>query len=96
MRNEYVCQSIEAPMYIKVRVKANARAESVVQESHDHYVISVKEKAERNLANKRIIEILKSMFARKTPSGVEVPQIRIIHGHKGPSKLIAVDQREDE
>jgi uncharacterized protein YggU (UPF0235/DUF167 family) len=74
-------------MYIKVRVKADSRAESVVKESYDHYVISVREKAERNQANKRIIEILKSMFPDH--------QIRIIHGHKGPSKLIAVDERED-
>jgi uncharacterized protein YggU (UPF0235/DUF167 family) len=74
-------------MYIKVRVKADSRAESVIQESKDHYVISVKEKAERNLANKRIIEILKEEFPNRL--------IRIIHGHKGPSKLIAVDEREE-
>ncbi len=74
-------------MYIKVRVKANSRAESVVQESHDHYVIAVREKAERNLANKRIVEILKGMFPDR--------QIRIIHGHKEPSKLIAIDEREE-
>ena len=72
-------------MYIKVRVKANSREESVVKESHDHYVISVKEKAERNLANKRIIEILKGMFPDHS--------VRIIHGHHSPSKLIAVDER---
>ncbi len=74
-------------MYIKVRVKANSRAESIIKESHDHYVISVKEKAERNLANKRIVEIVKSMF----PDHL----VRIIHGHKSPSKLIAVDEREE-
>ena len=70
-------------MYIKVRVKADSRAEEVVKESHDHYVISVKEKAERNLANKRIIEIVKDMFPGQL--------VRIIHGHKSPSKLIAID-----
>lgn len=70
-------------MYIRVRVKADSRTEEVVKESHDHYVISVREKAERNLANKRIIEILNGMFPGQL--------VRIIHGHKSPTKLIAID-----
>ncbi|MEK7641536.1 MAG: DUF167 family protein [Patescibacteria group bacterium] len=70
-------------MYIKVRVKAGQRAEKVIQESDDHFVISVKEKAERNMANKRILEIVRGMFPGKS--------VRIINGHQSPGKLIAVD-----
>lgn len=70
-------------MYIKVRVKADARAEEVVKEKDDHFVISVREPAERNLANKRIIEILRNMFPDK--------DVRIVNGHHSPSKLVAVD-----
>ena len=69
-------------MYIKVRVKANQRTEKIEKESDDHYVISVKEKAERNMANKRILEIVKEMFPGKS--------VRIIHRHQSPGKLIAV------
>jgi uncharacterized protein YggU (UPF0235/DUF167 family) len=74
-------------MYLKVRVKPGSRAESVVKESDNHYVICVKEKAERNLANSRVIEILKGMFPDRL--------VRIIHGHQGPSKLVAVDERDE-
>lgn len=73
-------------MYIKVRVKPGSRAEEVVKESDVHYVVSVREKAERNLANSRVLEILKAMFPGR--------QVRIIHGHQGPSKLVAVDEEE--
>ncbi|MBU6232366.1 DUF167 domain-containing protein [Patescibacteria group bacterium] len=70
-------------MYIKVRVKPGARAEEVIKESDDHFVVSVREKAERNQANSRVLEILRAMFPGKS--------VRIIHGHQGPSKLVAVD-----
>ena len=73
-------------MYIKVRVKPASRTESVVKQSDDHYVISVKEKAERNLASTRVLDILKGMFPGQL--------VRIIHGHQGPSKLVAVDEGE--
>lgn len=74
-------------MYLKVRVKPGARSEEVITESHDHFIISVREKAERNQANKRIVEIIKSLFPGKI--------VRIINGHQSPSKLLAVDEREE-
>lgn len=74
-------------MYIKVRVKAGQRREEVIKEKDDHFTISVKEKAERNQANKRIVEIITNLFPRKI--------VRIINGHQSPSKLIAVDSKEE-
>jgi uncharacterized protein YggU (UPF0235/DUF167 family) len=73
-------------MYIKVRVKAGQRSEEVIKEKDDHFIISIREKAERNQANKRILEIIKNLFPGKT--------VRIINGHQSPSKLLAVDERE--
>ncbi|MBP6858460.1 MAG: DUF167 domain-containing protein [Candidatus Pacebacteria bacterium] len=70
-------------MYIKVRAKTGQRKEEIITESADHFVISVKEKAERNMANKRILEIVRSLFPGKS--------VRIINGHQSPGKLIAVD-----
>lgn len=70
-------------MYLKIRVKPNSSKEEVVKEKEDHYKISVREKAERNQANRRVIEILQGMFPGKS--------VRIIHGHQGPSKLVAID-----
>ena len=71
------------PLYIKIRVKPNSKKEEVIKKGEDHYVISIKERAERNMANKRIIEILKGMFPKTF--------VRIISGHQSPSKIVAVD-----
>ena len=72
-------------MYIKVIAKTQAKKESIVVKSKDHFLISVKEKAERNMANKRIIEILAEYF--KIPKG----KVRIVTGHHHPHKLIFID-----
>ena len=72
-------------MYIKVVVNANSKKESFIQKNKDHFEISVKEKAENNMANKKIIELLASYF--KVPMG----KVRIINGHHHPHKLLVLD-----
>jgi len=72
-------------MYIKVVAKTQAKKESLIRKSKDHFLISVKEKAERNMANKRIIEILTLFFK------VQKGKVRIINGHHHPHKLIVVE-----
>ena len=69
-------------MYIKVRVIAGSKKEKVTKESEDHFIISVKEKAERNLANGRILEIISDIYKTK--------KVKIISGHHSPSKLLSV------
>ena len=69
-------------MYIKVRVIAGAKKEILDKKDVDHYKISVREPAERNLANARIIEIVQGLFPCQS--------VRIISGHHSPSKLLAV------
>ncbi len=71
-------------MYIKAIVTAGARKEKFVKKSEDTFEISVKEKAERNMANKRVVELVSEHFA--TPKG----RVRIINGHHHPHKLISV------
>ena len=71
-------------MYIHVKVKAGARKESFSQKSEDHYEISVKEKAERNQANSRVIELVAEHFK------VLKTKVRIINGHRHPSKLLVI------
>ena len=70
-------------MYIKVRVITEAKREEVIQESADHFKISIKEPAERNMANARILEIIRANYPSK--------QVKIISGHHSPSKLLTVD-----
>jgi uncharacterized protein YggU (UPF0235/DUF167 family) len=71
-------------MYIKVRVEAGVRKEKVEKKSEDHYIIHVKEKAERNLANNRVCEIMAALL------GVERKAVRIINGHQNPSKMLSI------
>jgi uncharacterized protein YggU (UPF0235/DUF167 family) len=72
-------------MYIHVKVVAGAKKESFKKKSEDHFEISVKEEALRNMANTRIIEMLAEYFK------ISLNKIRIINGHRSPSKLLVVE-----
>lgn len=71
-------------MYVKVRVKTGQKKERVAEGAKGTFAISVKEKAERNSANARIIKIIAEKL------GVPVKKVRIISGHHAPSKLLFV------
>jgi uncharacterized protein YggU (UPF0235/DUF167 family) len=71
--------------YIHVKVSAGVRKESFVKKSKDHFLISVREKAERNMANARVLELVAEYF------NVPTSKVRIINGHRSPSKLLVVD-----
>jgi uncharacterized protein YggU (UPF0235/DUF167 family) len=71
--------------YIHVLVTAGAKKESFKDKSKDHFVISVKEKAERNMANTRVLELVAEHF------NVSKNKVRIINGHRHPSKLIIIE-----
>ena len=71
-------------MYVKVRAISGSKKENFEKISEDTFKISVKEKAQANMANKRILELLANHF--KVPTG----KLRIINGHHSPSKLISI------
>ena len=48
--------------YIHVKVTAGAKKESFVKKSPDHFEVSVREKAERNMANTRVLELMAEYF----------------------------------
>jgi uncharacterized protein YggU (UPF0235/DUF167 family) len=72
-------------IYIHVKVTAGARKESWKKKSEDHFEVSVKEKAERNMANTRVLELVAEHF--KKP----VHNVRIVNGHRHPSKLLIIE-----
>lgn len=72
-------------MYVKVRVTAGAKREVLRKKSDDHLEVSVIEPAERNLANRRVALIVAAHY------GVPVGKVRIISGHRSPSKIFSVD-----
>lgn len=74
-------------MYIKVVVNVNSKKENLIQKNKDHFEIWVKEKAENNMANKKVIELLAKHFS------ISSKNIRIINGHHHPHKLLVVDEK---
>lgn len=72
-------------MYIKVKVMPSSKKECVERASSDIFLVSVKEPAKRNLANKRMVEIISEEF------GVPSVKVRIVSGHHSRSKILTVD-----
>ena len=58
--------------------------ESIIKVSKDTFKISVKEKAERNIANLRIREVLAEYFT------LPICKIRLASGHHSPSKIFDI------
>ncbi|HEY4511628.1 MAG TPA: DUF167 domain-containing protein [Candidatus Paceibacterota bacterium] len=73
-------------MYIKIKVTPKAKEESFEKVSDDTFVVKVKEPAERNLANERVIALVREHF--HVPLGKAT---RIISGHHSPHKIISID-----
>lgn len=71
-------------MYIRVKVITHAKKESITEKSEDVLEISVKEKAERNMANDHVRELVAIRYR------VPVDAVRIINGHHSPVKLISI------
>lgn len=72
--------------YVHVKVTAGARKESLSQKSEDHFEVAVREKAERNMANARVIALIAGHF------GVPAGKVRIVNGHHHPSKLLVIEE----
>lgn len=70
-------------MYVHVRIKTGQKAESVRQIAETKYEVSVRPRAERNMANTRLLELMKGHLGARS--------VRIVSGHHGPSKLLSVD-----
>ena len=77
-------------MHIKVRVKTEAKKEEVVQKTKDRYEISLKEKPERNEANKKLVQVVGKHFA------IPINKIKIVSGHKKPSKVVLIDDGDSK
>ena len=69
-------------MLVKVRVKAEAKKQLIMEIAHDSYTIHVKASKERGQANKEMLEILKEYFKTK--------HIKIIKGHTTPHKIVDI------
>lgn len=73
-------------MQISVRVTAGAKKEGIEVFPKNRFKISVKPKAEAGAANERVLELVAKHFK------VPVKKVRILRGHKTPSKIISISQ----
>jgi len=72
-------------MYVKVRVYPKSKKEEIKKIKDNRFEIKVKEKAERNMANNRVLEIIAEKFS------VDRKKVKIVNGHQSPSKMLSVD-----
>lgn len=75
-------------MYVKVKVFAGTRKEQVKEVGDNRYEIHVKEPAERNMANSRIIALVAGIYK------VNKKAVKIFSGHHSPSKLLSIHTEE--
>jgi len=74
-------------MYAKVKVTPNAKKESFMPEEgkENRFIASVREKAERNMANARVRELVATYF------NVPIGKTRLVSGHHERVKMFSVD-----
>lgn len=75
-------------MYIRVRVAAGAKREVFKAITVDSFLVAVKEPAEQNLANRRVLELVGAHF------GVPARAIRIVSGHHSPGKILSIPDKD--
>ncbi|MBU1046653.1 DUF167 domain-containing protein [Patescibacteria group bacterium] len=72
-------------MYIKAKVFPKSKKESIEKVKDFRFEIHIKEKAEKNMANKRVLELLVEYFK------IRSKDIKIISGHHHPVKLLSIN-----
>jgi uncharacterized protein YggU (UPF0235/DUF167 family) len=70
-------------MYLKVKVIPDSKIEKVEKLSGDSWRIWVRLPAENNLANGRVLELIREAFPKTS--------VRIISGHHSPSKIVSIN-----
>jgi uncharacterized protein (TIGR00251 family) len=71
-------------MYVRVIVYPDVKKESIKNVGENRFEIKVKEPAERNLANRKIIDLLANEYV------VNPKSVRIVSGHHSSRKIFSV------
>ena len=71
-------------MYVKVRVVAGSKKEELIKMGTDNFRVFIRERAERNLANRRVAELIAMHYK------IQVRRVRIISGHTSPPKILSI------
>jgi uncharacterized protein YggU (UPF0235/DUF167 family) len=83
MKKKKTTKSLQREEVFYVHATPGAKRERVARDGNT-FLVSVKEKAERNLANKRIRDIV--------ASELDVPpaRVRLLKGHRSPKKIFSI------
>jgi len=76
---------IKTPLYLKIAVATDSKRESVKRQAGGRLAMNVREPAERNLANKRVIEIVRTMYPGQP--------VHMVHGHHSSRKTVLVGRK---
>lgn len=74
---------ISCKMYIKIHATAGAKREEIAERGADAWEISVREKAEKGRANRRILELVRHIYRGK--------RVIMVAGHHSPHKIVSVE-----
>jgi len=72
-------------MYIHVTVHTKTKKEYVINLKTGYFEVWIKEPAERGLANKKVLEVLRNHLKIKG-------QMKIVSGHHHPKKMISIEE----
>ncbi len=71
--------------HLKIQAYPDSSKESVMKKDKDRLIIRVREPAENNKANDRILEILRNLY----PSAI----IRLTKGHHSSHKIVSIVEK---
>jgi uncharacterized protein (TIGR00251 family) len=74
-------------MYIKVHAYPNSKDESVEKIGEDTLEIHVREAAEGNRANRKILELVRKLHSRAS--------VRLVSGHQSRHKILSITQSSE-
>lgn len=72
--------------HVSAKVTPGAKRERIREVREGRYEISVREEAEHNAANTRVVELLARAL------GVPAKQVRMIKGHRGSAKVFTIGE----
>ena len=71
-------------MLIHVKIKPDSKEDKIIQKNETSFIVHVKEPAEENRANKKMVELMAGKF------NIVKSKVRIITGHHQPSKILDI------
>lgn len=74
-------------VYVSIRVRAGAKKESISEIAPGRFEIAVRERAERNQANRRVVALIAAHFR------VREKDVRMVKGQRSPVKLFTIGSK---